>query len=121
MDTLKKIITNKFNIKVSAFILGFSFWYMVSQSRPLEISYTVPLIFYGTNTEQLQAAETVTICLKGNKNDFYNLDLKELAIHINADQLKKGKNFIQVTNENLFLPQAIKLVHCTPSNVVVVV
>lgn len=121
MDTIKKIITTKYILKIASFILGFSFWYILSQSRPIEISYTVPLTFYGKNCEKLEADETITLRLKGYKSDFYSLDLKELAAHINSDQFIEGKNYITIHENNLFLPQSIKLLDCTPSNVVVIV
>lgn len=123
MTTLKTVITTRYILKISAFILGFSFWYILSQSRPIEITSTIPLTFYGNNVlpEQLETLDTVNICIKGYKADFYDLDFENLAVHINADTLHIGKNYIQVLHENLFLPHHIKLLHCNPSNVVVIV
>jgi hypothetical protein len=121
MITLKNSLTTKLTLKACAFILGFSFWYILGQFRPIELSYAVPLIFYENKAHTLEAPETVTVCLKGYKNDFYNLDLKELAVHLNADLLHEGKNFVQITEEHLFLPREINLVHYKPSNVVVMV
>jgi hypothetical protein len=103
MITLKNSLTTKLTLKTAAFILGFSFWYILSQFRAIELSYTVPLIFYDNKTHVLEAPETVTVCLKGYKSDFYNLDLNELAVHLNAKLLHEGKNFVQITEKHFYL------------------
>lgn len=119
--SLKKIVTNKPILKINALILGSCFWYFLGQLRPLEITRTIPLAFYGNQTEPIEAPETIEVCLKGFRKDFYAIDLTELAFHINSESLKKGKNYCLITDEDLFLPPGIKLLHCNPSHVVALV
>ena len=123
MVTLTKIITSKYNLAISSTIIGICFWYFLSSMRPIEIHVKVPLSFYGENSENclLETLETINVYLKGLKRDFYNLQFKNLAIHINSDALHAGENNISITSENLFLPEEIKLVNYKPSNIVVMV
>ncbi len=123
MATLTKLITNKYNLAISSTIIGFCFWYFLSTMRPHEIMIKIPLSFYGEKSETciIDTFESITVCLKGLKKDFYNLQFNNLAIHINADTLQEGKNNISISSEHLFLPHEIKLINCKPSNIVVVV
>lgn len=121
MIPLKKILTNKPILKINACILGSCFWYFLSQLRPLELNRIVPVTFYNQHAETIEAPETVALCLKGYKKDFYNLNLKDLALHINTESLKKGKNYCYITREDLFLPPGIKVVHCNPLHIVAMI
>ena len=74
-----------------------------------------------SDTEELEinAPEKVSINLTGKRSDFYNIDFKELAVHLDTKNMKMGKNNIKVTSSNLFLPNQIKLLNYIPSNLVV--
>jgi len=123
MVTLRKLITNNYNLAISSTFIGFCFWYFLGSMRQIEIHLNVPLSFYGEQLEKylLDAPESITIFLKGFRKDFYNLQLKSLAIHHNADALHLGANTLSVSAKDLFLPDEIKLVNYKPSNIVVVV
>lgn len=123
MASLTKLLTNKYNLVINSTILGFCFWYSLSTMRPIEITLKVPLTFYGENAEKynLETIESIKICLKALKKDFYNLQFNNLAIHLNIDTLHAGENHISITSEHLFLPEEIKLINYKPSNIAVIV
>jgi chaperone required for assembly of F1-ATPase len=77
-------------------------------------------------THNLKKALTSNISLKlfsvilGYKRAYLrDLETAELAIHIDGQTLKAGKNNITISNEELFLPNSIKLVHYTPTTIAV--
>lgn len=121
MAMLTKTLINNFNLKIISFMAGICFWYFLSNLRTIEIEYSVPLTLYGTKVDMynLDTDENITVRLRGYKNDLYGIDFNNLAFHINADTLQNGENHIILTEQDLFLPHTIKLVHYSPSNIVV--
>lgn len=118
---LKKLIGSSSIIKITSVIIGFCFWFILSDFRPIEIAYTVPISFYNDEQYTIEAPETITVQLKGYKTDLYAADLTSLTAMIDLKQLHEGTNHIILTEENLFLPSEIKLVHYSPLNIVVMV
>ncbi len=121
MVTLKKLVTTSSVVKITSCIIGFCFWFILSDFRAIEITYTVPISFYNDEHYSIEAPETITVQLKGHKTDFYAADLTSLTAIVDLKQLHEGTNHIILTEENLFLPPEIKLVHYTPLNIVVMV
>jgi hypothetical protein len=78
---------------------------------------TVPLCFYNVpEARTVHAPETISVKIAGKRADLRSLDPEQLAIHVNAEKLKTGRNLISIPQDALFLPESIKLVHYTPSN-----
>ena len=121
LSALKNSLRTNVTLKTLSFVLGYSCWSILSQAFTQSLSFDVPLCFYGepdTNT-QVHAPETIAIKLAGKRTDLHNLDIKNLAIHINLQELSAGKNLIILENKKLFLPDCIKLVHYNPLNLIV--
>jgi hypothetical protein len=49
------------------------------------------------------------------------LDTTQLTAHINAEQFNHGKNPIMISQQTLFLPESIKLIHYTPCSIIATV
>jgi hypothetical protein len=114
---IKKHLWSNAPLKVISLILGYTFWYIFGNSHTSTAWVTVPLCFYNVATTQtVHAPETISLKIAGKRSDLRALDPEQLAIHINAEQLHSGRNLITLTDEALFLPNSIKLVHYTPSN-----
>jgi len=77
------------------------------------------LCFYNTEQQQIQAPETIQVELQGKRSDLLLLDLRALAVHINAHLLTEPLQTITISKKNLFLPDSINLVHYVPSNVTI--
>lgn len=116
----KTALTSNITLKLFSIILGYSTWYLLGYTHTITIEKTVPLSFYGIQEQSsLQAPETVTLQLAGKRAHLRDLESSELAIHIDGQALKAGKNSITISNEELFLPNSIKLVHYTPTTITV--
>ena len=104
-------------LKVVALVIGYSFWHIFGGSHTAAVTVSVPLCFYNIPTEtQLNAPESISVKLTGKRTDLRALDHTHLALHINATNLKKGKNLLHLSKEELLLPQTIQLVQYAPSN-----
>jgi hypothetical protein len=112
----KTIATSNITLKVLSLIMGYTFWFIWSQTQTMSYDLDVPLCVYNIpESAQFDAPEKVKIQLAGKLRDFYNLDLDTLAIHIDGATLHEGTNQCVVKNEQLFVPDAFKMVHATPN------
>ena len=112
-----KIATNNLMLKVISFMLGTAVWLHYSYQQPVRLHASVPVSFYNNEAERIMhAPEQITIELCAKRADLYCLDTHQLALHIDANQLRTGKQAVPVTHKQLFLPQSVKLVNYTPSN-----
>lgn len=112
---LTKHITNVPH-KIVALVIGYGIWFLLSQTHTQQITVEVPVCFYGAAIESIaHAPETISITLSGTRNCLAQLDLDALAVHIDADDLIQGQNPIDITEEKLFLPDSVNVVHCNPS------
>ncbi len=113
----KKNVWRNVPLKVISLMLGYTFWYIFGNSHTSTAWITVPLCFYNVPTAQtIRAPETISVKIAGKRSDLRSLDSAQLAIHINAEKLDPGRTVLTITNDALFLPNSIKLVHYTPSN-----
>lgn len=116
----KAIITNNLTLKVISLIMGYTFWFTWSQTQTTSYNLDVPLCVYNIpDTAQIKAPETISIALAGTLQDLNNLDLNNLAIHIDGTTLREGDNQCIVKDEQLFVPDTIKMVHYAPSNILI--
>lgn len=106
---------------IISLILGYSFWYIASYDQTVMLQLNVPLCFAGATDYTLHAPEKINITIKGKRADIYALDPQSLAAHININKLLPGKHGILLTEQHLFLPKNITLVHYKPSNLSVTI
>lgn len=117
MESRIKKTSRTIPLKLISLLLGYTFWYIFSHSHIATAWITIPLCFYNVPTHNsIRAPETVSVKIAGKRADLRSLDTHELAIHVNADKLREGKNVLTITPETIFLPESIKLVHYSPSN-----
>ncbi|HLJ31456.1 MAG TPA: hypothetical protein VKU36_03380 [Candidatus Babeliales bacterium] len=117
----KQLLTNIPLIIISLF-LGYSFWYIATYDQTVMFQLNVPLCFAASADNcTLQAPENIQITLQAKRTDMYALDKDALAAHINISKLLPGKHGILLTEQHLFLPNSITLVHYKPSNLTVTI
>ena len=103
-------------IKLYALVFGFLIWLIVSQSHIVSITKTVPLSFYNQpRNAQVYAPETVTISTFGPKRHLTQTFGSEYSVHINLANYQAGSHKIELTQQDLFLPQSVKLLQLKPS------
>lgn len=112
--------TNSTLIKIIALIVGYSLWHVLGNSHTTTIQCSVPLCFYNIPTgKTINAPEQISIQIIGKRSDIRSLDTEQLALHIDAELLHDGKNLLAITQNALFLPESMKLIHYSPSNPIV--
>lgn len=115
-STLKKILLSSVPRSFLAIVAGYTCWYTLNSYHTITIPFTVPLCFYNTrNNQHVEAPESITIYLRSKRMHLAKLDTTQLAVHINACSLTYSRNPIAITQQNLFLPESIKLLHYIPS------
>lgn len=116
----KTIIANNLTLKVISLIMGYTFWFVWSETQTTKVTLDVPLCVYNVpETAQINAPETISVALAGTLQELNNLDLHNLAIHIDGTTLHEGNNQCLLKNEQLFVPDNIKMVHYAPSNILI--
>jgi hypothetical protein len=117
---LKKIATDKTMLKVVSFIIGYTCWFVASQSHYVNISLNVPVVVDNVpEGKTIQVIDSMNVVLGGRKCYLQDLPFKSLAVHIDGNVLREGKNQQSISSKTLFLPEHIKLVHYKPLEVMV--
>jgi len=113
---LKKIVLNNPQIKIISVILGYFFWYVISQSHIADITISAPVCFYKKPKNlQIEAPEKIKIQLSGKRADLYTIDMNTIAFHIDMQNATVGKKLVPLTKKQLLLPESIRLVRCQPA------
>ena len=112
------ILLSKPMLKLNALILGFCVWFVISQDHIVTITRQVPLSFYNQpKNSQLYAPESISVTSFGPKNHLNQTFHSDYALHINLKSYHQGNHEIELTQDDLFLPQTIKLLQLKPSMV----
>jgi len=115
---VKKIISQNLPIKLISIILGYSFWYMLSQSHPTKIWLDVPICFYNMQENiTVESPEKIKIQLSGKRIDLYTVDKDNLACHLDIKDFSIGEKVVKITERQLFLPDNLQLTQCLPASV----
>ena len=119
---IKNALLNNLTLKVISLILGYSFWQSCSNTQTIHTTFTIPVCFYNTaDTHKLEAPDKIEVTLQATRAQLQNLNVADLAVHIDSQTLHTGPNTLNVCNDTLLLPSSVKLVHYTPTNVIVTV
>lgn len=120
--SIKNLLETNLSLKIVSLLFGVSFWAIFTTWHNSSLTTQVPICFYGSNEKRIvDSPETVTVELSGKRSDLLNLDLENLAVHVNSDELIAGENLIELSHEKLFLPCGVKLVHYFPSNPIITI
>jgi hypothetical protein len=110
-----RLATTNIVLKTISLLLGFTLWYIMSNTLHTSFWLTVPVCFDNTpESFALDAVDHIRICIGGTRADTRSLNTKEIAFHIDGQQLHTGDNTLLVTSEKLFLPPSIKLLNYEP-------
>lgn len=111
---IKNAFLNNKTIKILSLILGYSLWCLIGNLYVQTTTQKVPICFYNIpeNVTIETKPEIVSVQLSGKRSDLSHCS--DLAIHINASSLMAGEHKIAPSEELLFLPKTINLVHYQP-------
>lgn len=112
---IKTILQHNHFIKISSCIIGYCLWFFIAQHQSITLTQQAPLCFYQHNSNYtIQAPDSIKVVVSGPRQEVYRLNN---ALHIDASSYKEGSYLIELTKENLFLPDTIKLLELIPSHV----
>ncbi len=119
---LNKELTSRSLLNVLACAAGYSLWYLFSQSTVITVSLPFHVYVYNTQEqESLQAPPLVTITMQGRRSDIHYYITHHCDIHLDRESLNVGKNLVVLTENNLFLPPTLKLLHYSPLLVPIII
>ena len=108
-------------LKIFSLFLGYALWQIFSYSYKIETKLSLPLFFYNKADQALvQAPETIKVSLYGTRTELFKVASKG-SIHCDATTLSEGTQKIKVAEQNIFLPETIRLVHYTPQEIKITV
>jgi len=117
-------ILNNFSIKILALICGYLLWTISAKYQEVELKLNIPVAFYNVPENiKLDSISNINITLLSKRLDLYNLDLNNLAIHVNYLNLSnfsidKTLN-LKISPEQLFLPKSVNLKEYFPNNIII--
>ena len=118
LSTFKKALSTNFTLKICSFIIGYSWWLLLSQSQIIDYQVTAPICF--TNAPQetyIASPETISITLRGTLSALHILMQEPPAVYLDASLINEHHNLLFICEKHLLLPEDIKLVHCKPSQI----
>lgn len=119
--SVKITYLNGLALKCLALIFGYALWHSVSTYQKIQITQKIPVCFYNTQPAQIiHAPETINVTLYGTRKDLFKITF-DAALHYNAQMLPTGTNTLPITKEQIFLPESVRLVHYTPTEITVVI
>lgn len=118
---IKGILLHHNFIKISSCLIGYTLWIFLAQYQTITISQQVPVCFYQvTSNFTITAPDFVNVSFSGKRKHVYLWNQQNTVIHLDASSYTEGKHFIQLTRENVFLPDHIKLESLTPNYIEII-
>lgn len=119
---IKQIMLHHNFIKLASCIIGYTTWAFIAQHQHITVNQPVSLCFYQTNDlYQIKAPESVVAVISGKRQDIHRYNPEQNAFHIDASTYKEGTHQVTLLNENLFLPDNLKMVQLIPSSITVTI
>ncbi len=106
-------------IKCLSVMVGVFFWFVFSYDKINSAWYKLPVIVYNGQDTEYEGPEYIWAQLSGRRTDFTHLDMKNLALYIDAHTLNPGKNRINVSCDAMFLPSTINVLDSNPNNIII--
>lgn len=112
---IKTIMQHNHFIKLSSLVIGYCAWLFIAQHQHITRTQQAPLCFYQADTNySITAPENIKVVLSGPRDEIYRFNS---TLHIDTSSYQEGSHLVELTKENLFLPDNIKLLNLIPSHV----
>jgi YbbR domain-containing protein len=111
------IILHQNFTKIAAILIGYSIWFFITNFTWTTVEYQVPVCFYHTEQQTIQAPETVLAKITGPSSMMHQLHQQNLGLHIDISKYSTGKHEILLYDANLFLPEPLKLIELIPATI----
>ena len=118
----KKIFQSKLLLSVIAILYGYFLWLMISQSFFSSLHIKAPVVLYEIPAKlQAQPQEDVDLHVSGRRFDLRQIAKQDVAININGKDFSNGNNVYTIAQEQIFLPDEIKLIDYNPAKLNILV
>ncbi len=107
-------------LKCCALLFGYTLWNMVSKHHPIKTIIEIPVSFYNNTGFIITSPETIQIKVLGTRKAVFKT-AHTAAVHCDVATLQEGKNSMKISNEQIFLPEAISLLDYIPKIISVTV
>lgn len=109
-------------LKGIACMLGLLCWLKYSHDTPVSYWITLPISFYNAPEDlTIHAPEHIQAQVRAKRTALYFLDASKCAVHLDAQQLALGSNRIHIGPQDICLPEAVGVVHYSPSPISVTI
>ena len=114
ISLIKNTILNNLTIKIFSLIIGYCLWTFLGSMYLQTNTIHVPVCFYNVPAQKEISAqpESITVQIRGKRSDLKYCS--DLALHINAESLIPGQHKIVPSEDQLFLPKTVTMVHYKP-------
>lgn len=111
-------------LKVIAFLISATLWYLIVWGKPVEKTLEVPLKFKNTFSREYFTEtnpSTVTIKIVATRSQLRNIDKDKIQVELDLGKYPPGIHQVRIPTEKLPLPGNIKVKEVSPNFVTVII
>lgn len=104
-------------LMIASLLLAFLLWLMVIAEEKIEAGFMVPLVFENIPSSVVidgSPMGSVYVQIRGSKQAVENILPQQVRARIDLSQAEPGEKFVQITPQNVVLPQAITVLGIYP-------
>jgi len=116
---VNKFITTNPWLKLASLILAVALWFFVVSKGSSVIVMDVPIGFKNIpgNLEVVDVPKAITISVEGQERLLKNLRQEDVNVVIDLGNVKEGKAFFPLTDDNIALPKTLTITRISPQGV----
>lgn len=121
MKITSRIHLSNHTLKALSIIFGYTLWLIFAQANRINISYDIPIAFYGLSESlSVDSQDTVFAHITGKRSDLSKINISQPAVHIDLSYIKDPGNYeINLSENQFFLRNEIKLLNYFPSKLII--
>ena len=104
-------------LKAGALLCGYALWHTTSKYQKITLTKDIPICFYNVPTDiKLDAPETISVTYQGTRENVF-LTVFDSAVHVDAQNMHEGDHYQNITREQIFLPESVRLLDYIPTQI----
>jgi hypothetical protein len=114
MNILKRIVHSHLINVLCSLIIGYSLWIMLMHNQIIQKRISVPVHIYESNNKIIQEA-MLNILIEGARYQLRTLQNNPPVVNIYRDE--KPGNSIDITSDDILLPESLSIMHYWPQTI----
>lgn len=117
MNTGLKRLAGRLPLMVASLLLAFLLWLVVIAEEKIEAGFIVPLVFENIPSSVVidgPPTGSVYVQIRGSKQAVENILPQQVRARIDLSQAEPGNKFVQITPQNVVLPQGVSVLGIYP-------